>query len=91
MNYLGYTLWRTGLTLASVSTLANTNCRALRLTYPFQLQGSVGAAIAQALFQGCFFIGFSIPDLDGAMTKKYGGQWEQYKRDVPYAFIPGVY
>lgn len=54
-------------------------------------QGSVGAAVGQGLFQSWFFIGMSIPEMDGQMTKKYGGQWEEYKREVPYAFIPGIY
>lgn len=70
VNYLGYTLWRTGVMLAT---------------------GSVGAAVAQAAFHAYFFISTSIPDIDSQMTKKYGPQWEGYKRKVPYAFIPGVY
>lgn len=33
----------------------------------------------------------SIPELDEYCTKKYGMQWEEVKRKVPYAFVPGLY
>jgi protein-S-isoprenylcysteine O-methyltransferase Ste14 len=54
-------------------------------------KGSVGAAMAQAAFQVAFFAKASIPDLDKQMSEKYKGQWQEYKRQVPYALIPGVY
>jgi hypothetical protein len=54
-------------------------------------QGSVGAAIAQAIFQLTFFAKGSIPDLDAQMSGKYRDEWAKYKRRVPYALVPGVY
>ncbi|KIX99192.1 uncharacterized protein Z520_04768 [Fonsecaea multimorphosa CBS 102226] len=33
----------------------------------------------------------AVPVLDEYMTKKYGEQWVQVKREVPYALIPGIW
>lgn len=33
----------------------------------------------------------SIPSIDQHMSRKYGKQFEEYKRQVPYKLIPGVY
>ncbi len=32
-----------------------------------------------------------VGNLDPYMTGKYGEQWEQYKRDVPWKMFPGIY
>ncbi|TKA80118.1 hypothetical protein B0A49_01364 [Cryomyces minteri] len=32
-----------------------------------------------------------IPVLDAYCQKRYGAQWAEYKRNVPYQFVPGVY
>ncbi|KAF9525146.1 hypothetical protein CPB83DRAFT_563510 [Crepidotus variabilis] len=37
------------------------------------------------------FIGTSIPELAGYCSKRYGEQWENYKKKTPYQIIPGVY
>ncbi|KAI5890718.1 uncharacterized protein SCHCODRAFT_02750441 [Schizophyllum commune H4-8] len=68
-NYLGYTLWRTGATLAT---------------------GSVPAAIVSLLFQVNQF-SRSIPGLTEYMADRYGQQWTEYEKRVPYKIIPGLY
>ncbi|KAK5258127.1 hypothetical protein LTR40_008520, partial [Exophiala xenobiotica] len=37
------------------------------------------------------FVNSSVPMLDKYMSKRYGEQWAQVKRKVPYALIPGVW
>jgi protein-S-isoprenylcysteine O-methyltransferase Ste14 len=51
----------------------------------------VGFGIGIFLFNLAFFTQSSIGDIDRDMSKKYGSQWADYKRRVPYALIPGVY
>lgn len=70
INYFGYTMWRTGMALAS--------------------GGWVWGVFTTAFFS-YNFISTSIPELDGYCSKRYGVQWEELKKKVPYAFIPGVY
>jgi len=33
----------------------------------------------------------SIPEVDDYMDGRYDEQWKKYKKDVPYALLPGVY
>ncbi|KAI4526425.1 hypothetical protein K523DRAFT_271620, partial [Schizophyllum commune Tattone D] len=68
-NYLGYTLWRTGASLAT---------------------GSIPAAVISLLWQVASFAG-SIPDLTQYMANRYGQQWTEYTKRVPYKIIPGLY
>ncbi|KAL1710650.1 hypothetical protein EV121DRAFT_275465 [Schizophyllum commune] len=68
-NYLGYTLWRTGASLAT---------------------GSIPAAVISLLWQVNSFAG-SIPDLTQYMANRYGQQWTEYTKRVPYKIIPGLY
>uniref|UniRef100_D8Q9J5 Uncharacterized protein n=1 Tax=Schizophyllum commune (strain H4-8 / FGSC 9210) TaxID=578458 RepID=D8Q9J5_SCHCM len=68
-NYLGYTLWRTGASLAT---------------------GSIPAAVISLLWQINSFAG-SIPDLTQYMAHRYGQQWTEYEKRVPYKIIPGLY
>lgn len=37
------------------------------------------------------FIGGSIPELAGYCSKRYGEQWDDYKKKTPYQIIPGIY
>lgn len=37
------------------------------------------------------FCGRAIPTMDDYCSKKYGAQWTEAKKKVPYAFFPGVY
>ncbi|KAF7321063.1 S5A-REDUCTASE domain-containing protein [Mycena chlorophos] len=69
-NYLGYLLWRVGITLAT---------------------GSLPATIIMGAFQAMAFIRGGIPDLVAHMKPRYGVQWEEYEKQVPYALIPGIY
>ncbi|KAJ7938406.1 hypothetical protein B0H13DRAFT_1942873 [Mycena leptocephala] len=68
-NYLGYFLWRTGITLAT---------------------GSIVATVALTAMQVLVFFTSGIPGITSYMSVKYGKQWEDYKRRVPYAIIPGI-
>jgi len=68
-NYLGYTLWRTGITLAT---------------------GSIVATVALSAIQVLGFFTNGIPEITSYMSVKYGKQWEDYKRRVPYAIFPGI-
>lgn len=49
----------------------------------------LGALVGGMLWRT--FVKESIPELDEYCTKKYGGQWEEVKKNVPYAFVPGIY
>ncbi|KAF9525147.1 hypothetical protein CPB83DRAFT_563205 [Crepidotus variabilis] len=49
----------------------------------------VGTGVSAFFLAG--FIGASIPELAGYCSKKYGGQWDNYKKKTPYQIIPGVY
>ncbi|KAJ7730704.1 hypothetical protein DFH07DRAFT_848585 [Mycena maculata] len=68
-NYLGYTLWRTGITLAT---------------------GSLGATAALTALQILGFRNGGIPGITNWMSAKYGKQWDDYTKRVPYALIPGI-
>jgi len=68
-NYVGYTLWRSGITLST---------------------GSIGATIANGIFQIAVFIFQSIPALSGHMSQRYGEQWTAYEKRVPHKLIPGI-
>ncbi|KAJ7854934.1 hypothetical protein B0H14DRAFT_2508099 [Mycena olivaceomarginata] len=68
-NYLGYTLWRAGITLTT---------------------GSLPATALLTTLQLWAFYTRSIPGIGGYMSAKYGPEWTDYKRRVPYALIPGV-
>lgn len=52
--------------------------------------GAAWGALAAAFFW-YDFCSRSIPVLDNYFTRKYGVQWEQVKKQVPYAFAPGIY
>ncbi|KAK7055445.1 S5A-reductase domain-containing protein [Favolaschia claudopus] len=52
--------------------------------------GSLGGTAFMAGLQLVNFYGSSIPELSGYMASKYGAQWNDYKRRVPYAIIPGI-
>ncbi|KAG7446959.1 uncharacterized protein BT62DRAFT_94795 [Guyanagaster necrorhizus] len=52
--------------------------------------GSISATISYGIFQFTQFT-FSIPELATYMSKKYGDQWTDYQRRVPYRMIPGIY
>lgn len=69
-NYLGYALWRTGMTLVT---------------------GSWKAAVVSFGWQVFMFASTGIPSLVGHMEAKYGKQWEEYQKNVPYKLIPYVW
>lgn len=50
---------------------------------------ALGALVGGMLWNT--FAKSSIPELDEYCTKKYGSQWQEVKKKVPYAFIPGIY
>lgn len=47
--------------------------------------------VAMSLFQGWDLGTRAVGNLDEYCSKKYGEQWAQFKRDVPYRIIPGVW
>lgn len=52
--------------------------------------GSWPAAALVGAWHGWYFVKMSIPELDGYMEGRYGGQWQKYKKDVPYTMFPGI-
>jgi steroid 5-alpha reductase family enzyme len=84
-NYVGYTLWRSGITLSTVSLYHF-------IIYFVDLlhQGSIGGALAFGIFQIAVFSFQSIPGLSGHMSQRYGEQWTAYEKRVPYKLIPGI-
>jgi protein-S-isoprenylcysteine O-methyltransferase Ste14 len=55
---------------------------------------AAGGWLWGALVGGFFFWDFStraIPAMDEYCSKRYGKQWEEVKRKVPYKLIPGIY
>lgn len=57
------------------------------------LGAATGGLALGALFTAWFWTLFmtnSIPELNEYCAKKYGVQWEDVKKKVPYAFCPGV-
>ncbi|KAI1334923.1 hypothetical protein F5Y15DRAFT_262715 [Xylariaceae sp. FL0016] len=58
--------------------------------YCMAASGWIGG-LAMGLFQGWDFSTRAIPVLDSYCGDRYGEQWAQFKRDVPYKIIPGVY
>jgi protein-S-isoprenylcysteine O-methyltransferase Ste14 len=53
-------------------------------------QGSLPATALLTTLQLWAFYTRSIPGIGGYMSAKYGPEWTDYKRRVPYALIPGV-
>ncbi|KAK7055452.1 S5A-reductase domain-containing protein [Favolaschia claudopus] len=52
--------------------------------------GSLGGTVFMAGIQLASFYGSSIPELSDYMASRYGAQWNDYKRRVPYALVPGI-
>lgn len=54
-----------------------------------------GGGLALGALAGSFiwnhFVNNSIPIMDEYCTSTYGEQWQEVKRKVPYAMVPGVY
>lgn len=47
--------------------------------------------LAMGLFQGWDLGTRAVGNLDEYCSKKYGEQWAQFKRDVPYRIVPGIW
>ncbi|KAJ7194018.1 hypothetical protein GGX14DRAFT_476765 [Mycena pura] len=52
--------------------------------------GSLGTTAALTAFTVFGFLMGGIPDISSYMAAKYGAQWEDHKRRVPSALIPGI-
>ncbi|KAJ7194023.1 hypothetical protein GGX14DRAFT_476776, partial [Mycena pura] len=52
--------------------------------------GSLGATAALTTFSIFDFLLRGIPEISSYMAAKYGAQWEDHKRRVPSALIPGI-
>lgn len=61
-----------------------------RGAYCLASSGWIGGLV-MAGFQSFDFATRSIPALNEYCGGRYGQQWEQFKKDVPYALIPGIY
>ncbi|KAJ6566451.1 hypothetical protein B0H19DRAFT_1209591 [Mycena capillaripes] len=69
-NFLGYLLWRMGITLTT---------------------GSVTAAAISTSWWYMTFATMGVPGITNYMSTKYGSQWVEYTKRVPFAIFPGLY
>ncbi|KAF9870314.1 membrane protein [Colletotrichum karsti] len=49
------------------------------------------AGLSMGMFQALDFVVRGVPVLDDYCAKRYGEQWSQFKKDVKWAMIPGIY
>lgn len=49
------------------------------------------AGLGMGVFQALDFVLRGVPVLDDYCARRYGEQWSQFKKDVRWALIPGVY
>jgi protein-S-isoprenylcysteine O-methyltransferase Ste14 len=61
-----------------------------RAGYCLASSGWVGG-VAMGLFQSNDFRSRGVPVLDEYCSERYGEQWAQFKRDVKWVLIPGIY
>lgn len=61
-----------------------------RAAYCFAASGWLGG-LAMGLWQTLDFVNRAVPVLDEYCAGRYGAQWTQFKKEVPYVIIPGVY
>jgi len=47
--------------------------------------------LAMGFWQGWDLSSRAVQVLDAYCTDRYGEQWAQFKREVPYKIVPGVY
>ncbi|KAN0110705.1 hypothetical protein V8E51_007092 [Hyaloscypha variabilis] len=60
-----------------------------RVSYAVASGGWVYGLVNVVMFAGQF-LGMGVPIMDGYCARRYGIQWIEYKRRVPYKLIPGV-
>lgn len=58
--------------------------------YCMAASGWVGG-LAMGLFQGWDLSSRAVTVLDEYCTDRYGEQWAQFKKEVPYRMVPGIY
>ncbi|KAG7123972.1 hypothetical protein VD0004_g3837 [Verticillium dahliae] len=61
-----------------------------RAGYCMAASGWVGG-LAMGLLQSYDFVSRAVPVLDRYCGGRYGAQWTQFKREVPYVILPGLY
>lgn len=103
-NYLGYLVWRSGVTLTAVRLRLPSFRFSLMpspsphlstyhepaLTRLRTLQGSLPLTAGFIVFQLTLFHVGVLRGLHSWMAARYGAQWEEYKGRVPYGFLPGI-
>jgi len=96
INYGAYTIWRAGYVrkrrICMHSLMYATWSLFLLTTYRYAMVGggyTLGALVAA--FFVWDFTSRAIPVLDEYCEKRYGSQWEEFKRKTPYKLIPYVY
>ncbi|KAH6692392.1 hypothetical protein F5X68DRAFT_58096 [Plectosphaerella plurivora] len=61
-----------------------------RASYCFAASGWLGG-IGMGLWQTLDFVNRAVPVIDEYCAGRYGAQWTQFKKEVPYIIIPGVW
>lgn len=61
-----------------------------RGAYCMASSGWVGG-LAMGLFQSCDFVFRAVPVIDEYCAGRYREQWTQFKKDVPWVILPGIY
>ncbi|KAH7375091.1 hypothetical protein B0T11DRAFT_303402 [Plectosphaerella cucumerina] len=61
-----------------------------RAAYCFASSGWLGG-LAMGAWQTLDFVNRAVPVIDEYCAGRYGAQWTQFKKEVPYIIIPGVY
>ncbi|KAK3705598.1 hypothetical protein LTR37_013206 [Vermiconidia calcicola] len=61
-----------------------------RMGYSFCCGGLVWASLIGVWLVGDF-CGRAIPDMDGYCAQRYGKQWDEVRRKVPYKLLPWIY
>ncbi|KAM0328045.1 hypothetical protein ACHAQA_005446 [Verticillium albo-atrum] len=61
-----------------------------RAGYCMAASGWVGG-LAMGLLQSFDFVSRAVPVIDDYCGGRYGEQWTQFKKEVPYVILPGIY